>query len=194
MRKTKQLHALNKIWLQYEYKHTTLALAVLILFIIFFDSALIVTALGALERLGYIGAFIAGLLSTSFFTTAPAIVTLLVLAQQLDPFAMAIVAGSGAMIGDWLLLLFFEDKVGKELRPLLRKLHIHQMVQRLRYKYTAWILWVVGIVSLATPLPDEIGVALLGMSNIKPAYMLGIAFITNTFGILVLVLAARALS
>ncbi len=49
-----------------------------------------------------------------------------------------------------------------------------------------------GALSLATPIPDEIGVALLGVSHFKQAYLLGICFVLNTVGILVIVFTARA--
>jgi len=184
-------HKINRVWLKYEYKHTTTAIVVAILFVAFLDSTLVTGFLNLIERLGYFGAFMTGILSVSFFTTAPAIVLLVELAHTLDPIALAIVAGAGAMIGDWLLLLFFEEKILQELRPLLRKLHVHEIVARLRYRYTSWILVVVGAISLATPVPDEIGIALLGVSHFKPVYVLGICFLLNTLGILGIVVAAR---
>lgn len=186
-------HTLNQRWLRYEYKHTTVAVLLAVIFIILLDSTLVSALLGFVEGLGYFGAFIAGVLSVSLFTTAPAIVLLIDLANELDPIALAIVGGAGAMIGDWLLLLFFEDRIFRELKPLFRKLHIHEMIARLRYKYTSWILIVAGGISLATPIPDEIGVALLGISHFKQVYLLGICFVLNTIGILAIVMTARAL-
>ena len=165
----------------------------LFLFIVFFDSAIVVTALGFLEGLGYVGGFIAGILSASFITTAPAVVILLDIAKDLDSFALAVVAGAGSMIGDWLILLFLKDGIGRELAPLFKKLHLHEIVNRLRYRYTAWILWLVGIVSLATPLPDEVGIAILGISHFRPVYLLAISFVLNTIGFFALITIARAL-
>lgn len=188
------LHHINQLWLRYEYKHTTVALLAAALFVALLDSTVVAGLLSLVKQLGYFGAFLAGLLSVSFFTTAPAIVMLIDLANELDPIALAIVAGAGAMVGDWLLMMFFEDRVIRELKPLLRKLHIHQMVARLRYKYTSWILVVAGAISLATPIPDEIGVALLGISHFNKAYLLGVCFVLNTIGLLAIVLTARALT
>lgn len=185
-------HHVNQLILRYEYKHTTAAVLVLVLFIAFFDSAIVVAALGLLENMGYAGGFIAGVLSASFITTAPAIVVLLALANDLDPFALAVVAGAGSMVGDWLILLFIRDRLSHELEPLFRKLHLHEIVERLRYRYTMWILWLVGIVSLATPLPDEVGISILGISHFKSVYLLAISFLLNTIGVFALVMAARA--
>lgn len=187
------LHHLNQLWLRNEYKHTTIAVLIAVAFIALIDSTVVAGLLSLVKQLGYLGVFIAGLLSVSFFTTAPAIVMLVDLANEFDPIALAIVAGSGAMVGDWILMMFFEDRVIKELRPLLRKLHVHEMVARLRYRYTSWILVTAGAISLATPIPDEIGVALLGISHFNKAYLLGICFVLNTVGILAIVLTARAL-
>ncbi len=188
------LHSINRAWLRYEYKHTSIAVILAILFIALIDTTAVAGLLSLVKQLDYFGAFIVGVLSVSFFTTAPAIVLLIDLANELDPIALAIIGGAGAMIGDWLLMLVFEERVVRELKPLLRKLHVHEMVARLRYKYTTWILIMAGVIALSTPIPDEIGVALLGVSRIKQAYVLGICFVLNTLGILVIVLAARALT
>ncbi len=188
------LHSLNQAWLRYEYKHTSIAIIMAILFIALLDTTVVAGLLSLVKHLGYFGAFLVGVLSVSFFTTAPAILLLIDLANELDPVALAIIGGAGAMIGDWLLMLVFEERVVRELKPLLRKLHVHEMIVRLRYKYTSWILVMAGAIALSTPIPDEIGVALLGVSRIKQAYVLGICFILNTLGIFLIVLTARALT
>lgn len=187
------LHKANQLWLRYEYKHTTIAAVVILLFIVFIDSTLVSAILNIIEHTGYFGAFVTGILTVSFFTTVPAFVLLLGLAQVLDPVALAIVAGAGAMVGDWLLMMFFEDRIVRELRPLLQRLHIRRTVNSLRRRYTSWILLVGGAIALATPIPDEIGVALLGISRFQQRYLLIICFTLNTLGILGIVLAARAI-
>jgi membrane protein YqaA with SNARE-associated domain len=188
------MNKVNQWWLRYEYKHSTLAAIAVVVFIALLDSTVVLSFLGLVEDLGYFGAFIAGLLSVSFFTAVPAIVLLVDLANELDPVALAIVAGAGSMIGDWLLLQFFEEKVIHELKPLFHRLHLRRVVEFLRKKYTSWILLGIGSLVRATPIPDEIGLALLGISHFPKKYLLVICFILNTLGMLVLVMTAKAIS
>lgn len=188
------LYKLNQLWLRYEYKHTTIALLIFALFLIFFDSAAVTGLFGFVVRLGYVGAFIAGALSVSFFTTALAVVALVELATKLDPIALAIVGGAGAMLFDWILLQFFEERVFHELKPIFRKLHIHRFMRRLQHRYTRWILFLAGMLVIATPLPDEVGIALLGISHFKQRYLFVVTFVLNTIGILAFVLAVRAVA
>lgn len=182
-----QLSRLNQWWLRYEYKHTSLALLLLLLFILLLDSALMTAMFGFIEGLRYGGVFLAGVLSVSFFTAVPALILIVDMAQYLDPFAMAVVAGAGAMVGDWLLMMFFQDKIASELRPLISKFKWRRLTEQLQHKYARWIVFVMGAFAIMTPAPDEIGIALLGISHFKRVYMLTVCFILDTLGFLVLV-------
>ena len=186
-------HKLNKLWLAYEYKHTTLAIAFMLAFIIFLNSAAMIATIDFAKNLTYVGVFLVGILSVSFFTALPAFVLLVQFAQQFDPVALAIVAGAGAMIGDWLLLQFFEERVFRELKPVFSKLHVDALFKKLQRRSMAWILLLVGVVVLTTPVPDEIGIALLGISHVKKPVLLIICFALNTLGMLTIVLTARAI-
>jgi membrane protein DedA with SNARE-associated domain len=180
-------------WRDYEYKHTTLAFGAMLLFILLLNTALAAVVLEWVRNVGYIGAFFAGMLSTSFFTTVPALALIIDLSNDLNPFLMALVGGVGAAFGDWLLIKFFEERIIYELKPLFKKMHAPEMVRRLDYKYTRWILLLTGAFILASPIPDEIGLALMGISNFKQRYIVLICFALNTIGIFVVIELARAL-
>lgn len=188
------LSRLNRWWLRYEYKHTSLALLFIVIFTLLVDSAIVAALLGFIEGLGYIGAFIAGVLSVSFFTAVPAIVLLVSMADGLDPFALAVVAGGGAMVGDWLLLMLFQERIADELRPLIHRFKLKAIAKKLRRKYTKWVLFVVGAVSVMTPSPDELGIALLGISHFRRSYLLVVCFVLDTIGFLALVGVVRLLT
>jgi len=185
---------LNNWWLRYEYKHTTVALLLLLGFIVFFDTALAAALFDFVERLNYGGALIAGVLSVSFFTAVPAFVLLIDLAQHLPAVPLALVGGFGAMIGDWLLLQFFDDRVAYELRPLFKKLKLDVLLRKLEHRYTSWILLLGSIVVISTPLPDEIGITMMGISHFKRVALLAICFVLNTLGLLVLILAVQSIT
>ncbi len=141
--------------------------------------------------LGYIGAFFAGMLFVSTFTVAPASVILFRLAEELHPIEVALLAGLGAMIGDYIIFRFMKDKVFQELLPLMRKLHRPKLKILFKSPYFAWVLPVTGAFVIASPFPDEVGVSMLGLSKIKKWQFFALAFVLNTVGIFIIVSAAQ---
>jgi hypothetical protein len=55
-----------------------------------------------------------------------------------------------------------------------------------------WLAWIIAIIALASPLPDELGVALLGASHLRLRWFIPVAFVANAIGILIICLAVRA--
>lgn len=144
-----------------------------------------------LGKLGYIGAFVAGILFVSTFTVATGIVILLVLAEKLSAIEIGIIAGLGAVIGDFAIFRFVKDGVASE---LLRIYHIfdkyHHFKRVLHSKYFSWFFPVIGAVIIASPLPDEIGVSLMGISRMKTYKFLILSFLLNAIGIFLVISAA----
>jgi hypothetical protein len=130
---------------------------------------------------------LSGILFVSFFTAAPAVVLLVEFGSQYNPVVVAIVAGFGAMLGDWLILRTVEDKIGKELLPLAKKLKLMQFINLLHKKSFAGITQTIGALIIASPLPDEAGLALLGLSHISTKKLLFVTYVLNTVGILIIV-------
>lgn len=185
---------LNRWWLRYEYKHATLAVLAIVLFILLLDSVVFTAIFTFLEDLGYVGGFIAGFLSVSFFTAAPAVVLMIDLATKVEPYWLALSIAVGSTIGDWLALKFYDDKVFTELRPLFKKFRVPALVRVMRHRFTSWILFLMGAFIIATPIPDEVGLSLMGISKFRKRYILFICFLLNTIGALTVILVARALS
>ncbi|HSE29869.1 MAG TPA: hypothetical protein VLA77_04770 [Candidatus Saccharimonadales bacterium] len=192
-RKKPLLKKLNKWWLGYEYKHSTLAMLVIILFILLLDSVFLSSIFSYIESFGYLGGFIAGLLSVSFFTAAPAIVLMIDLSSKYEPYLLALVIATGSTAGDWIALKFYDEKVFAELRPLFKKFRVPSLVKVMRHRFTTWILFLIGAFIIATPIPDEVGLSLMGISRFKRRYILFICFLLNIIGVLAVILAARAL-
>ncbi|MDP1625422.1 MAG: hypothetical protein Q8L64_06745 [bacterium] len=139
-------------------------------------------------------AFVAGIFFTSIFTTAPAIAILAKLGAVHNPFVIAAMGGMGAYIGDLIILRFLKDHLAASVVMLIdskgkgegRFAHLlHQRLFR-------WSLAFLGAIILASPFPDEIGLALMGMSNISGRRFAAISFTFNAFGILVIAFIARS--
>ncbi|MGH7196242.1 MAG: hypothetical protein ACREGJ_00565 [Candidatus Saccharimonadales bacterium] len=190
----KTVDMFSRLWLRYQYKHTTLAVAVVVAFVLLLDSALLVSTFTFFENLSYAGGFIAGALAVSFFTALPALVLLATLATQLDPLLLAFVAALGSAVGDWLILLFFEEKVFHELRPLVKKTGAMRAMRLLDRPATRWILVSTGAIIVSTPLPDEVGLGLMGVSRFNKLYIATLCFFLNGAGLLAFILAVRGIA
>lgn len=153
------------------------------------DTALVQQGLSSIEKLGVVGILIAGVLFTSFFTTAPALVMLIRFAEIYDPLTITFYAGIGSVIGDWIILKVFEEKVGYELLPLAKKFNLMRWLRSLRRKKNREKATLLGMLAIASPLPDEIGIGLLGIAHLPAISLLIITFLLNSAGILLLVLA-----
>ncbi len=112
---------LNYSWKNWHYKNTSLLILSLILFFLFANTPFIKGIITYIGNFGYIGAFITGIFFVSVFTVAPAAVVLYFLADTLNPLLVAIFAGAGAVIGDYLIFRFLRDRVFDELKPMFLK-------------------------------------------------------------------------
>lgn len=145
------------------------------------------TFLLSLGSLGYLGAFIGGMLWVSTFTMATGIVILLVLAKQLPFVQLGAIAVLGAVIGDFLIFHFVKDDLINDIRPIYNKLGGKHLTKVLHTKYFSWTLPVIGALIMASPLPDELGVSLMGLSQMKALEFFLISLLSHTTGIFLII-------
>ena len=195
MKKHKQnhLHQLKK-WRKWRYENTALLIVSLVGFAYLTKTPLLDSTIKNLGDLGYLGAFIVGIFFVSTFTVAPAAVILFHLANTLHPVEVALLAGLGAMVGDFIIFRFMQDRVFYELRPLFLKLPTQKVKIMFKSPYFAWLLPLFGAFIIASPLPDEVGVGMLGLSKIKRWQFFGLAFVLNATGIFMIVSIAQAVN
>lgn len=140
-----------------------------------------------LGKLGYIGGFVAGILFVSTFTVATGAVILLDLAKNLSPIFLIIVAASGAVAGDFLIFKFIEDDVEGEIQPIYNEIVGSHLRKILHTKYFAWTLPVLGALIIVSPLPDELGVSLMGISTLTTSRFLLISLASHIVGMSLLI-------
>lgn len=176
----------------WHYKNTAFLVLGVILLVYSADSNIVRTAIDAVGNLGYFGAFVVGIFFVSIFTVAPSVLVLYDLADKLNPLMIAILAGAGAVIGDFLIFRFFKDRVFEELTPILEKFTWLNFLKNIfKTPYFAWILPLIGAIVIASPAPDELGITILGISKIKSWQFIAISFVLNAVGILMIVSLAR---
>lgn len=182
---------LKKQWRRWRYKNTVLLVLSLIGFYYLLQLPVTDQAIKQIGNLGYLGAFLAGTFFVSTFTVAPAGLVLYRLAENLHPVEVALFAGLGAMAGDYIIFRFMKDRVFEELAPLFRQLHTPYVSTLFRSPYFGWLLPLIGALIIASPVPDEVGVSMLGLSKIRPWQFFAVTFTLNALGIFLIVTAAK---
>ncbi len=147
------------------------------------------TLIAAFGTYGYIGALIAGMLFVSVFTAAPAVLLLLTLAETHAILPLAIIAGLGAVFGDYIIMSVLTKHANDSIGSMAEQDGIMKTVKLLRHSKYRFFLTILGAIIVASPLPDELGLALMGLANIKRSWFLWLTFILNTVGIYLLLMA-----
>ena len=144
--------------------------------------------------LGYSGIFVAGIMFTYGFTAAPATAIFLILAQHQNIYLASLVGGLGALIGDLFIFSFIRRSFADEIRKLGREKIVKYFNGRLPGAIKKYTLPVVAGFVIASPLPDEIGVAMLAASKVISMKIFSvISYMLNTAGIFVILMIGGAL-
>lgn len=141
-------------------------------------------ALTATRELGIIGSFLAGMAFTSVFTAAPAAIILVEIAQENSLLLVALFGGLGSLAGDLIIFRFVKDRLTKDAAFILGKLKQRQVAEALKHRLFRRILPIVGALIVISPFPDELGVALMGISQVPNSVFIPLSFSLNFIGIL----------
>ena len=104
----------TKLW---KFKNTFLLLFSIIFIAFLIEIPAIQKLIYDIGEFRYLGVFLAGVFFVSTFTVVPAGIVLFFLAESLNPFYIAIVAGLGGVFGDYLIFRFLKDRVFEEIKP-----------------------------------------------------------------------------
>jgi len=144
--------------------------------------------------LWFLDSFIAGMFFTSVFTTIPAIVTLGEIAQSSQSvIPVAIFGGLGALCGDLIIFRFMRDRFGEDIMRLIKNSGNGRLRSVVRLKFFRWLTFFLGALVIASPLPDELGLTMMGFSKTKISLFIPVSFTLNFLGILVIGLVAKNL-
>ena len=154
----------------------------------------VIGVLTSTKGLEMLGSFVAGMFFTSIFTTAPAIVTLGEIARANSVILTAILGGMGAVVGDLIIFRFVRDRLSEHLLELFKYRGAgNRFKVLLKLRYFRWLTYFIGGLIIASPLPDELGVSLLGFSKMRMSQFIILSFVLNSLGILFIGLIARSL-
>lgn len=138
-----------------------------------------------------VASFISGIFFTSVFTTAPAAASLAEIARTFTVWQTAFFGALGSVLGDLFIFRFVRDNVSKDFEFLFNEIKNEKRWLKIHHRWTEfhafkWLVPLLGAIMIASPLPDEIGLTILGLSKIKMRWFLPLTFVLNFFGILLL--------
>lgn len=143
---------------------------------------------------GFIGAFFSGFFFSYGFTASPATASFLILAQNQNIILTGILGGLGALTGDFIIFKFIRHVFNDEIKKISRE-KIFKIIQKKTPKVIQkFILPVSAGIIIASPLPDEIGIALLASARtISTRAFMIMSYTLNTIGIFIILLIGTAL-
>lgn len=150
--------------------------------------------LAATHERRFLGSFLAGAFFISAFTAAPAAVVLAELSQANSIWLVAAVGALGSLTGDYVIFRFVRDSLSEDLLFLLRQRPLRRWRAILRLRSARWFLFFLGALIIASPLPDELGITLLGFARTRRRIFFLVSYAANFLGIFTIALAAKALA
>ncbi len=141
-----------------------------------------------------LASFVAGIFFTSTFTIAPASVAIINIASHAPIPVVATWAALGAMLGDLILFFFIRDRFAEDLKSAIGKSRVKHVLHSFHFGFMKWLSPVLGAVIIASPLPDELGLSLMGISRVKVAVLIPISYVMNFVGVYLIVGFANLIS
>lgn len=175
---------MQRRWRRWRYKHLTYFFASLIVVAILANIPAFHAVMHELSKAGYLGAFVGGMLYVSSFTAAFGALLLISMTESVPIIPLCILAGLGGLVGDLLIFRFIRSELKSELHHLYHKFG-GQFISQLfkRNKPLNWLMPIMGALIIASPLPDEIGVSMLGVSRIKTTHFALLVLMLDIIGI-----------
>lgn len=137
-------------------------------------------------------AFVAGFFFTSLLTIAPAGVAFAEMMQFASIADVAFWGALGAVVGDLVIFLYVRDAITDELMSLLRGPWGRKITALFKSPFLSWAVPVAGALFIALPIPDEIGLAMLGLSKTDIRFLIPVSFVMNFIGIYLIGLVVAA--
>ena len=173
----------------YKYKGLTLILISILLAIFSSENKSLNQTILNVSQIPVLGAFVAGILYVSASTAAFGVFILLGLSKTLSAIEIAVIAGLGGVVADFILFRFFKGDLIKEITPIYNKLGGHHLTKLMNHRLLRWSLPIVGAIIIASPFPDEIGISLMGISKIKTYQFVLLSLVLDIGGVFLLVSA-----
>ena len=189
-----QKKRINKKEIKLRLKHDLLILLFSVIAAIFLvKTGMLKKILALTYGIWVFDSLIAGMFYTSGFTTAIAIVALSELSVNSYFLTVAFFGAIGAVIGDLIIFRFLRNHLNEDIVFLLKSNSLTKKLKAIFHlRLFRWASFLIGGIILASPLPDELGLVIIGLSKTKTWLFVLVSFTFNFIGILTIVLIAKA--
>jgi len=169
--------------MKHKFLQIAVILASIVIAIIIFRSDFVENTISNLGDFGFLGIFIAGIFYAYSFTVAPALATLILFAESFNPLLVSLLGALGATVGNYLLFHLIRDELPGEAEKLMEELEKEESIILKKLKYH-WILPLAVAIIFVSPLPDELGISLLGTAKFNPKKFILLVFFLHFIGLL----------
>lgn len=135
----------------------------------------------------YLSAILAGAMFVCTFTVATGALIILTLAKTINPLQLILFGMLGAVIFDMFVFKSIKGSIDKEIKEILNNHHFGHFKKLIHTKYFAWMMPIIGFLVFVSPLPDELGISLMGVSKIKTYQFLLISILNHSIGMSLIV-------
>lgn len=136
--------------------------------------------------LGVFGIFIAGMLYTYSFTTSIGAILLIPFALHYPAGFVSVVGGIGSLFGDLTIFSIIRNDLHKEVTHIASSRFMRRLGATPLFR-DRWFRDVFGALIIASPLPDEFGIAIMSSAKIDTTSFALLSFIADMIGIYILV-------
>jgi hypothetical protein len=171
----------------HKFKNLTLTVLSIVLVILLSKNPEFNKLIASVGSLGPLGAFIGGALFVCTFMISLGAIILFGLAKTTSPLEIGVFAAAGAVFTDFVVFRYVKNNLMDEIEELYQDISGHHLKVVVHSKFFGWFLPVLGALILASPLPDEIGVSLMGIAKMNPITFLLLSFVLNGIGIIIAV-------
>ncbi len=134
----------------------------------------------------FLDSFVSGMFFTSLFTTPLSFVFFADIAKTTNILYMALWGACGAVVGDTFLFFFIKDTLEEDVKYILRAPKYKRLFSIFKRGVFRYLTPCLGALVIASPLPDELGIAMMGFSDMETAFLVPVSFIMNFIGILLI--------
>lgn len=147
-----------------------------------------------LGQFSYLSAIVAGAMFVCTFTVATGALIIFTLAKTSSPIELVLFGMLGAVIFDMFVFKTIKGSIDNEIVEVLNNPHFSRFKKLTHTKYFAWMMPLVGLLVFISPLPDEMGISLLGLTKLKTYQFLLISILNHALGMFLVVSAVNLLS
>ncbi len=134
-----------------------------------------------------------GVFFTSMLTTTPAVVAFAELGTYLPPWHLARIGGVGAVVGDLVVFRFVNSPLAQYIIRSASNPRMRRVGSILSRGPLWWVVPTLGALVIASPIPDELGLIMMGLSNMRLLTFIPLAYVMNALGIFLIASTGQAL-